>query len=147
MERFGKVYKESLLTIDSAQLTDIECHDLTIFVSSSIDPDDAARYTLERISRSSEHSTLEETLRLLRTDLLTLAMKSKLLRAHIFGLDSQSLTVVIVLPQDKVAPGTEAALRERDGDHCCITGSTDVIPTYIISPSIVDDEDLHPGVG
>lgn len=77
MTRYSKDYQEALRTIDSAQLCAIENTDLCVFVSASIDPDNAARYTLQRVSQRAEHSTVEETLRLLRSGLILLAMKSK----------------------------------------------------------------------
>lgn len=86
MERFGKDYREALQMIESAQLPAIECSDLRIFVTSSFDPDHAARYTLQRISRDSGHSTVEETLRMLRDELITLATKSKQLECQQFAI-------------------------------------------------------------
>lgn len=63
-----------------------------------------------------------------------------------YNLADQKLTTVTVFREEKVTPEVEAALYDRDGDKCCITGSADVVPTYIIAPSIVDDKDLQPGV-
>lgn len=55
--------------------------------------------------------------------------------------------MMTVSRDDKVSPEIEAALFERDGRRCCVNGfETDVKPTYIIAPSIVDDEAIQPGV-
>lgn len=54
----------------------------------------------------------------------------------------------IVLPEDPIlTPETQTALWERESGRCCVSGwKHDLQPTYIVPPSIVDDEDLLPGV-
>lgn len=55
--------------------------------------------------------------------------------------------VLVVNREHPVAPDIDAAVREREGQRCCVTGwRKDVKPTYIISPSILEDADLKPGV-
>ncbi|PGH11612.1 hypothetical protein AJ79_04752 [Helicocarpus griseus UAMH5409] len=44
---------------------------------------------------------------------------------------------------DTITAEVEAALRERDGHRCCITGSQkNIEPTYIVAPSILHDPDF-----
>lgn len=55
--------------------------------------------------------------------------------------------VLTVNREDDVAPEIDAAVREREGHRCCVTGWRDgVKPVYIIPPSIRQDSDLQPGV-
>lgn len=56
---------------------------------------------------------------------------------------------VIVTREDpmNLDPDIEAAIYERDGGRCFITGRTaGVRPMYIIPPSILEDKDLQPEV-
>ncbi|PGH11071.1 hypothetical protein AJ79_05113 [Helicocarpus griseus UAMH5409] len=108
--------------IYSAKLSAFEQLSLVNFLDNSRVPDDAGQYMLDRISQN-QNCAVEETLRSIRADLKTLALKCN--RA------------------DSVSPEINAALRERDDYRCCITGLQDnVEATYIIAPSIVQDPDL-----
>ncbi|EGE03154.1 hypothetical protein TEQG_08620 [Trichophyton equinum CBS 127.97] len=113
-DKYGKKFTRAFEMIDSAKLSAIEGIALSLFIGSARAPVVASKYVQDRVSQNSETCTLEETLRSIRQDLVTLARKT--------------------------------ALYERDGGRCFISGRTlDVKPTYIISPSIRDDDDLLPG--
>lgn len=57
------------------------------------------------------------------------------------------MMALIVNREVNAAPDIEAAVRQRENHRCCITGRLkDVKPTYIISPSILQDPDLQPEV-
>ncbi|EAS30355.3 uncharacterized protein CIMG_05834 [Coccidioides immitis RS] len=125
MNKFGQEYQAGLKKVESAQLSAIEILALRSFLLWAAEPNDAGRYVLRRLSENPQ-CTLEETLRSIRKDWLTLANK--------------------MCRDDQVPPQIEAGLRERDGHRCCITGSTvDVKPIYILAPSLVNDSDLCPG--
>ncbi|PGH34293.1 hypothetical protein GX50_02876 [[Emmonsia] crescens] len=111
--------------IYSANLSAFEHLSLFTFLLHSRIPAKAGQYVLDRISQNPEFS-VEETLRSIRTDLNTLVLKC--------GRD------------DPVTAEIHAALHERDGHRCCITGSQDgVKPTYIFAPSILRDPDFGEG--
>ncbi|PGH01828.1 hypothetical protein GX51_05008 [Blastomyces parvus] len=118
-------YLTATNTIFSAKLSAIEHRCLTRFLASSYIPAVAGQYVHDRISRNPD-STLEETLRSILKDLKSLALKC--------GNDYH-------LPEK-----VQAALNERDGPQCCITGSQDnVKPTYLVSPYILHDPDFEDG--
>lgn len=50
--------------------------------------------------------------------------------------------------RDETVPeDLEAAVRERENNRCCLTGEKDNLKaTYIVPPSLFDDDDLQPGV-
>ncbi|KAK2841643.1 hypothetical protein FQN49_006054 [Arthroderma sp. PD_2] len=125
-DRYGKDFRKVFEIIDSAKLTAIEGMALTLFVSSARAPDKASKYVQERISQNSKSSTLEEILRSIQKDLTVLSKK--------------------MCHDDDVGPEVEAAVYQRDGGRCFITGQTvGVKPTYIVAPSILEDRDLKPG--
>ncbi|EEP76611.1 predicted protein [Uncinocarpus reesii 1704] len=132
MSIFGEQYHTAVQKIQSAQLPAIEISALFSFVHSAVVPNDAGRYVLQQLSENPRR-TLEETLRSIREDWMTLALKRSI------------LTVELVSP-DEVPCEIKAALNERDGHRCRVTGSdTDVKPTYIVAPSVVHDADLRSG--
>ncbi|KAF3892246.1 APH domain-containing protein [Trichophyton interdigitale] len=125
-DKYGKKFTRAFEMIDSAKLSAIEGIALSLFIGSARAPVVASKYVQDRVSQNSETCTLKETLRSIQQDLVTLARK--------------------MTCDHYVNPQTEAALYERDGGRCFISGRTlDVKPTYIISPSIRDDDDLLPG--
>lgn len=55
--------------------------------------------------------------------------------------------VVEVLRDEIVPLDVEAALYERENGRCCASGwDKDLRGTFVVPPSIVNDEDLQPGV-
>ncbi|OAX78313.1 hypothetical protein ACJ72_07379 [Emergomyces africanus] len=122
---FEGAYLTATDTIYSAKLTAIEHLSLTNFLVNSYTPAVAGQYVHDRISQNPD-CTLEETLRSIWKDLKTLVTKC--------GDDYH------------VPEKVQAALTERDGPQCCITGSQDnVKPTYIVSPYILHDPDFEEG--
>lgn len=148
MEKWEGAFITATETIESSHLSAIEKFALRNFIVNAKSPADAGQYVEDRISQNSDYS-VEETLRSIRADVKTLALKRKDnidLFITWFCLNF-ILTMVTVNREHSVAPDIDAALRERENQRCCITGwRKDVQPTYIVSPSILKDSDLQPGV-
>ncbi|PGH19448.1 hypothetical protein AJ80_03949 [Polytolypa hystricis UAMH7299] len=123
MDPYGEAYLAARETIGSSRLPAIEHLALILFLLASDVPERAGQYLLQRVSQNLE-IPLEDILRSLRKDIQTLAF--------------------ITIRDDNVSPDIDAALREREGHRCCVTGWTDnVKATYVIAPSIVYDKDLQ----
>ncbi|KAI1917439.1 hypothetical protein LOZ53_004722 [Ophidiomyces ophidiicola] len=108
-----------------SKIAEIEKLALFRFINHAGIPDHGGRYVLQKVAESPD-VPLETTLLSIWEEWLALAWK--------------------VSRDDNVSPEIEAALRERDDNHCCIKGTdVDTKPTYIIAPSIVEDPALQPG--
>ncbi|KAM5439867.1 hypothetical protein MferCBS31731_004278 [Microsporum ferrugineum] len=127
-DRYEEDFVKAFKLIDSAELPSVENNALHLFAGASRAPYDSSKYIRDRVAQDSESSTLEETLHSIYEELKVLSKKMS--RGDPMNLD----------------PEIEAALYERDGGRCFITGRTaGVKPIYIIPPSILEDEDLQPG--
>ncbi|KAK2760389.1 hypothetical protein FQN54_002459 [Arachnomyces sp. PD_36] len=124
MERWEGAYITASEIIESAPLSAFEQLAIREFMVHAQIPCDAGQYVLDRISKNPD-DPVEETLRSVREDLRTLALRMN--REH------------------GVNPETDTALRQRENQRCCVTGwREDVKPTYIVSPSILQDPDFQP---
>ncbi|EFE37921.1 hypothetical protein TRV_07411 [Trichophyton verrucosum HKI 0517] len=127
-DRFGEDFSKVFTIINSAEIPAVENSALYLFVGTSRAPDEASKYVRDRVAQNAQSSTLEETLHSIHEELKILS--KKMTREDPMNLD----------------PEIEAALYERDGGCCFITGRTaGVQPIYIIPPSILEDKDLQPG--
>ncbi|OJD13260.1 hypothetical protein AJ78_06267 [Emergomyces pasteurianus Ep9510] len=125
VEAFQGAFLTAQDTIYSAPLSAFEHLSLSTFLVRSQIPAHAGQYVLDRIFQN-PGCTTEATLRSIRKDLKTLALKCS--RDY------------------HITAEVQAALHERDGRQCCITGSPDdVKPTYIVSPSVLCDPDFGDG--
>ncbi|EEQ28553.1 hypothetical protein McanMca71_005337 [Microsporum canis] len=110
----------------SAQLSAWEHLQLHFFLNHAVDRNMSGQFLLDKLSNLSQDDSREDFLRSMIHDLRSLAEKF-----------SRSTLV---------SSGTIAALRERQNNICYISGSSqDLRATHIISPSVLNDDDLQPG--
>ncbi|EFE34613.1 uncharacterized protein ARB_06376 [Trichophyton benhamiae CBS 112371] len=127
-DRFGEDFSKVFTIINSADIPAVENSALYLFVGTSRAPDEASKYVRDRVAQNVQSSTLEETLHSIHEELKIIS--KKMTREDPMNLDTE----------------IEAALYERDGGRCFITGRTaGVQPIYIIPLSILEDKDLRPG--
>lgn len=146
----GDPFITALRTIESAHIPANDATMLRRFVGESLSKIEAARYVLDRLSQVSQAKRPEDTLLSIKTDLESLALKGvfvcgrrRILLCAGFLTSSQN----VVNRDDRVPPELNAAVRERENHRCCVTGSrNNLSASYIVSPSILQDEELRPGV-
>ncbi|KAM5463653.1 hypothetical protein MauCBS54593_007414 [Microsporum audouinii] len=125
------MYNEELLLqdlsiIDSAHLAAFEHLRLKFFLYNAIDKDLACRFLLDVVTKNPEGS-FEGKLRSILKNLHVLAEK--------FTCDSPG-----------VSPELCSALKERQNNVCYVSGESGALKaTYIVSPSIIDDNEIQPG--
>lgn len=102
---------------------------LLSLLDEAVNHDEACQFILDKVSLGSETDTsTDEVLRGIKQDLLELAKRR-------------------CLSNDHVSADLEESLRRRQGNICHISGSdTDLKPVYMVSPSIIDDQELKQGV-
>ena len=140
------LYASALTTIESAQLSAFEHLQLKSFLIHAVVESEAARFIL-RASQTLE-GDVEDTLRSITSNLKILARKCMRNFPHPESpLDHFLIYLSIVSHNGAVSPDVDSALREREKGRCCISGcDSGLRATHIVPPSILDDEDLHPGV-
>lgn len=135
--------------IDSAKLTAIEHLHLKLVIVNAVDTTVAARFILNQVSKISPGCSVEDILRSLKDDLNTLALKCRVkgeCRVHIY-VSANVLQTSLVARNVSISPEVDFALRKRQNSRCCVSGRTDSLrATHIVSPTILDDPDVQPGV-
>ncbi|EQL38834.1 hypothetical protein BDFG_00360 [Blastomyces dermatitidis ATCC 26199] len=125
------LYAAASHAIKSAHLSAVEHIQLHFFINDAIKRAQASRFILSRIPESYPEGaeSAEDILRGIKEDLISVARK-----------------IVRDDDSDAVSSTVESALYERERNRCCVSGhDTGLKPIFIISPSIVDDEDLQAG--
>ncbi|KAK2872115.1 hypothetical protein FQN49_002558 [Arthroderma sp. PD_2] len=117
--------------VDSAQLSAFEHSRLKLFLNYAIDQSLASTFLLRAATHIDTENTvgysIEENLRSILRNLHSLAEK--------FSRNSA------------VSSKVDTALRERQNNICYVSGQSGVLEaTHIVSPSIIDDDDIRPGV-
>lgn len=129
----------------SAQLSAWEHLQLHFFLNHAVDRNMSGQFLLDKLSNLSQDDSREDFLRSMIHDLRSLAEKCMFWGPRVF---SYMLTTWKVSRSTLISSGTIAALRERQNNICYISGSSqDLRAIHIISPSVLNDDDLQPGVG
>jgi hypothetical protein len=139
------LFDQAFKAIRSTNLSALDHLMLITCVIEQFPSTDAAQFFLDCVSQNSP----DESLRSVKRGLAVLADKRTPKRNIPFLQLRPFLTARTVLRDDPpIEPEIEAALRERQGNRCCVSGrqTDDLKPTYIVSPSIKDDADLRLGV-
>ncbi|KAK2743039.1 hypothetical protein FQN57_004995 [Myotisia sp. PD_48] len=126
--RYGDLYNETVAVVEGANLSPTEHLFFQFLLYEAIDQEAACRFILEQVSKGSQtNSSTEDVLRGIKADLANLAKRC-------------------CLWKDPISADVEASLRQRQGNRCYVSGfDINLKPTYILSPSIFDGEDLKPG--